>query len=371
MLGLREVRLLQTVLHPTRRNYVLDVGAVKRRIIEDHAGGFVPFLVVGLFGGGLSGAVDPLPALADFCARIGVWFHIDASHGAAALISAIPQANVSSSSPFLNGGEDEMAFREAAERADSIYVDGESVGLPFSLFSSLVGGMAPLSGWGALLYVANTAKVQCALREAEMGTSPHNSFLPTGQGGGESVLTASMLRLPPLEVISLGYGLVEEDQARGGLGSSLGGLPRRVRRQQGLMGRLQLHLLTDGRFDAPFRSAGFGLLLFRWLLQDDEATRRLAAVWHDVLTDRDVGPVRVYLCLVVLQKRVWLQIHLSEPPLLATENEEEKGFADDPDEGARSAEAYVMSTLQEAVARMDNERFGDSPAGEAPLRTKG
>ena len=34
------------------------------------------------------GAFDPLPAIADVCDKYGVWLHVDAAHGGAALLSA-------------------------------------------------------------------------------------------------------------------------------------------------------------------------------------------------------------------------------------------------------------------------------------------
>ncbi|CCW64982.1 unnamed protein product [Phytomonas sp. EM1] len=142
------------------------------------------------------------------------------------------------------------------------------------------------------------------------------------------------------------------------------------------MAGVQRRIRADGRFDTPLRSAAFGIVLFRWLLQDDDATRRLAEAWQGVLTERlrktpqeegekelvgaEANPPRVQLSLVVLQKRVWIRISLLELSVRV----EEDGAGEDSDESVRRAEAYVMSTLQAAAERMDDEGFCNSSAAE-------
>ncbi len=59
----------------------LDVGALERRIREDRAGGLHPFLVVGTAGTVSTGAVDPLPRMAEVCRREGLWLHVDGAYG--------------------------------------------------------------------------------------------------------------------------------------------------------------------------------------------------------------------------------------------------------------------------------------------------
>src|SRR5262249_996979 len=61
--------------------------ALERQIAIDLAGGRLPFCVVGIAGTTTSGAIDPLGALADVCARRHLWFHVDAAWGGAARLS--------------------------------------------------------------------------------------------------------------------------------------------------------------------------------------------------------------------------------------------------------------------------------------------
>lgn len=51
------------------------------------AAGRRPIAVVASAGSTATGAYDPLPAIADFCARAGLWLHVDGAHGAAAALS--------------------------------------------------------------------------------------------------------------------------------------------------------------------------------------------------------------------------------------------------------------------------------------------
>ena len=62
--------------------YRLDVDALAAAIREDRRQGLTPFAVVSTAGTTNTGAVDPLDAVADLCAREGVWHHIDGAYGA-------------------------------------------------------------------------------------------------------------------------------------------------------------------------------------------------------------------------------------------------------------------------------------------------
>lgn len=88
------------------RDLKMDVADLARRVTEDRENGFLPFMVIGTCGTTAAGAIDPLPELGDFCREQGLWFHVDAAWGGAAILA-----------PTLR-----MALR-GIEAADSITCD--------------------------------------------------------------------------------------------------------------------------------------------------------------------------------------------------------------------------------------------------------
>lgn len=58
---------------------------VQRAIREDRAAGLAPFCVIANAGTTNTGAIDPMPELAEVCAQENVWLHADGAYGAAAL----------------------------------------------------------------------------------------------------------------------------------------------------------------------------------------------------------------------------------------------------------------------------------------------
>ena len=99
--GFAEVRLL-----PTDDRLRLGVDAVLRAVADDRAAGHRPAIVVATAGTTNTGAVDPLPELADLCAAEGLWLHVDGAYGA-------PAALAPSGRSVLAG----------LERADSVVLD--------------------------------------------------------------------------------------------------------------------------------------------------------------------------------------------------------------------------------------------------------
>lgn len=84
----------------------LDPAALAAAIADDRRAGLQPFMVVSAAGTTNTGAVDPLPAIADLCAREGLWHHVDGAYGGAFALCARGR-------PRLAG----------LERADSITLD--------------------------------------------------------------------------------------------------------------------------------------------------------------------------------------------------------------------------------------------------------
>lgn len=66
--------------------YSLRIDLLRAAVAADRAAGLRPFCVVANAGTTNTGAVDPLEALADFCALEGLWLHVDGAYGAAAVL---------------------------------------------------------------------------------------------------------------------------------------------------------------------------------------------------------------------------------------------------------------------------------------------
>ncbi len=92
---------------PSDDNFRLDIHALSGTIDADRKAGYNPMIVVANAGTTATGAVDPLPELADFCEAQNIWFHVDAAYGGFAIITKRGKA-------ILDG----------IERADSITLDG-------------------------------------------------------------------------------------------------------------------------------------------------------------------------------------------------------------------------------------------------------
>jgi aromatic-L-amino-acid decarboxylase len=91
---------------PTDPRFRIDLDALAAAVAEDRARGLTPAVLVGSAGTTNTGAVDPLPALADLAARERLWFHVDAAYGGFFMLTARGRA-------ALHG----------IERADSVTLD--------------------------------------------------------------------------------------------------------------------------------------------------------------------------------------------------------------------------------------------------------
>jgi len=68
-------------LVPSDERFRIRLDALEEQIAEDRRRGLTPFLVVGNAGTTNTGAVDPLPGLAETARRHGLWFHVDGAYG--------------------------------------------------------------------------------------------------------------------------------------------------------------------------------------------------------------------------------------------------------------------------------------------------
>ena len=64
----------------------IDLAALRAQILADISAGEKPFLVVGSAGTVSTGAIDPLPQLADLCEEFDLWFHVDGAYGGVAAV---------------------------------------------------------------------------------------------------------------------------------------------------------------------------------------------------------------------------------------------------------------------------------------------
>jgi len=76
------VRLL-----PSDGQFRLSTPALAAALAADRAAGLIPLAVVANGGTTNTGAVDPLPDIADLCAREHVWMHVDAAYGGFAILT--------------------------------------------------------------------------------------------------------------------------------------------------------------------------------------------------------------------------------------------------------------------------------------------
>ncbi|HJQ53492.1 MAG TPA: pyridoxal-dependent decarboxylase [Gemmatimonadaceae bacterium] len=100
-LGLDSLRKI-----PTDSGLRMNVEALRDAVVSDRRDGRIPLATVATVGTTSTTAIDPVPAIAEICAREKMWLHVDASYGGAAAIL-----------PEMRG------VLEGCENADSIVVN--------------------------------------------------------------------------------------------------------------------------------------------------------------------------------------------------------------------------------------------------------
>jgi aromatic-L-amino-acid/L-tryptophan decarboxylase len=91
---------------PVVDDFTIDLEALEKQVIEDRRNGYHPICVVGNAGTTNTGTVDPLDALAKFCRKQELWFHVDAAYGG-------PAAGTEAAGELFRG----------LDRADSVVVN--------------------------------------------------------------------------------------------------------------------------------------------------------------------------------------------------------------------------------------------------------
>ncbi|WP_405780612.1 pyridoxal phosphate-dependent decarboxylase family protein [Streptomyces sp. NBC_00859] len=84
LLGLRPDAVVSV---PCDRDKRMQTVALARELERCRAEGAVPMAVVATAGTTDFGSIDPLPEIAELCARYGAWMHVDAAYGCGLLVS--------------------------------------------------------------------------------------------------------------------------------------------------------------------------------------------------------------------------------------------------------------------------------------------
>jgi aromatic-L-amino-acid decarboxylase len=123
------IRAAHVRLVPHDDRLRMDPAAAATMIAADRAAGRRPFLLVGSAGTTNTGAVDPLPQLADLARREGLWLHADGAYGGFFRLT--------------ERGRDRLA---GIERADSVTLDPhKSLFLPYGTGALVVRDPAALA----------------------------------------------------------------------------------------------------------------------------------------------------------------------------------------------------------------------------------
>jgi aromatic-L-amino-acid decarboxylase len=135
----------------TDEAYRMSVDALEQALEKDRREGIRQWLVVASAGTVDTGAIDPLPEIADLCRRYGAWLHVDGAYGGLFALC-----------------DEGKALLRGIERADSVALDPhKTLFLPYGTGAALVRD-------GRLLQEAFSASGEYIrpLGESEVGPSP-------------------------------------------------------------------------------------------------------------------------------------------------------------------------------------------------------
>jgi glutamate/tyrosine decarboxylase-like PLP-dependent enzyme len=119
--------------------YRMSVEALEQALEEDRRNGMRPWLVVASAGTVDTGAIDPLPEIAELCRRYGAWLHVDGAYGGLfalciegrALLRGIEQADSVALDPhktlFLPYGTGAALVRDGKLLQDAFSASGEYI----------------------------------------------------------------------------------------------------------------------------------------------------------------------------------------------------------------------------------------------------
>jgi len=107
---------------PVDSHFRMEVAGLEALVSQDQRQGLRPWLVIASVGTTDTGAIDPIPEIADVAHRHGLWFHADAAYGGF----------------FLLCGEGREVI-QGLQRADSIVMDPhKGLGVPYGTGAVLV-----------------------------------------------------------------------------------------------------------------------------------------------------------------------------------------------------------------------------------------
>jgi glutamate/tyrosine decarboxylase-like PLP-dependent enzyme len=124
---------------PTDENYRMSIEALEQALEEDRANGVRPWIVIASAGTVDTGAIDPLPEIAELCRRYGAWLHVDGAYGGLfalcdegkALLRGIDQADSVALDPhktlFLPYGTGAVVVRDGRILQEAFSASGEYI----------------------------------------------------------------------------------------------------------------------------------------------------------------------------------------------------------------------------------------------------